>query len=52
MVMLNSAFSLPLLPRAQEKIFYNTKIFKGDRLHPFAEAIAYASDGNVVWIHH
>src|SRR5215510_12950693 len=33
-------FILPLLLRAQEKVFYNAKIFTGDREHPFAEAIA------------
>ena len=31
---------LPFLTPAQEKIFYNAKIFTADREHPFAEAIA------------
>ena len=31
---------LPLLLHAQEKVFYNAKIFTADRDHPFAEAIA------------
>jgi len=31
---------LPLLLHTQEKVFYNAKIFTGDRDHPFAEAIA------------
>src|SRR6185295_14210331 len=30
----------PILLRAQEKVFYNAKIFTADREHPFAEAIA------------
>jgi len=33
-------FILPTLLYAQEKVFYNAKIFTGDRTHPFAEAIA------------
>src|SRR5690349_4587632 len=33
-------FILPALIRAQEKVFYNAKIFTADRSHPFAEAIA------------
>src|SRR6476469_1363821 len=33
-------FTLPLLLCAQEKVFYNAKIFTGDRKQPFAEAIA------------
>src|SRR5262245_8593804 len=33
-------FILPLLLRAQEKVFFNAKIFTADRDHPFAEAIA------------
>src|SRR6476620_9794070 len=33
-------FILPLLLCAQEKVFYNAKIFTGDKKHPFAEAIA------------
>jgi len=31
---------IPLLLHTQEKIFFNAKIFTGDRRHPFAEAIA------------
>src|SRR6185295_2228343 len=30
----------PFLLHAQEKVFYNAKIFTADREHPFAEAIA------------
>ena len=33
-------FILPLLLRAQEKVFFNAKIFTADRAHPFAEAVA------------
>jgi predicted amidohydrolase YtcJ len=33
-------FILPLLLHAQEKIFYNAKIFTAERNHPFAEAVA------------
>jgi len=32
--------SFPLLLTAQEKIFFNARIFTADALHPFAEAIA------------
>ena len=31
---------LPLLLAAQEKVFYNARIFTADALHPFADAIA------------
>lgn len=33
-------FFLPLLLTAQEKVFYNARIFTADIRHPFAEAIA------------
>jgi len=33
-------FLLPLLLAAQEKVFYNARIFTADTRHPFAEAIA------------
>jgi predicted amidohydrolase YtcJ len=35
-----SLFIFPLFLHAQEKVFYNAKIFTADRDHPFAEAIA------------
>src|SRR6476659_8683122 len=31
---------LPLLINAQEKVFFNARIFTADRNHPFADAIA------------
>ena len=33
-------FVLPLLLNAQEKVYFNARIFTADRDHPFAEAIA------------
>jgi predicted amidohydrolase YtcJ len=33
-------FVLPLLLKAQEKVYFNARIFTADRDHPFAEAIA------------
>jgi predicted amidohydrolase YtcJ len=33
-------FIFPLLVQAQEKVFYNAKIFTGEREHSFADAIA------------
>ncbi|MEI9912300.1 MAG: hypothetical protein WDO71_23165 [Bacteroidota bacterium] len=34
------AFCMPLLLAAQEKVFFNTRIFTADIQRPFAEAIA------------